>query len=101
MIVIADRLPWELSVQQTGERELAKKKISFKSFMDLLETNQSLGLAPTGSAVQVRPTSPEILDAAIPEGRWGVTLAEVGDSALLPIILVVSFHWSTITILGE
>ena len=70
--------------------------------MDLVpvETNQSLGLAPTGSAVQERPTSPEILDAEIPEGRWGVTAAAVGESALLPIIMV-RFHRSTITILGE
>ena len=65
-----------------------------------METNHSLGLAPTGSAVQERPTSPEILDAEIPEGRWGVTAAAVGESALLPII-VVRFHRSTITILGE
>ena len=69
--------------------EKKRKKLNFKSFVDLVvETNQSLGLAPAGSALQVRPTSPEILDAAIPEGRWGVTSAAEGDSALLPIIVV-------------
>ena len=68
--------------------------------MDIVETNQSLGLAPTGSAVQVTPTSPEILDAEIPEGRWGVTAGAVGNSALLPLI-VIRFHRSTITILGK
>ena len=95
MIVIANDLPWELSVQQTGVRRLVKQKeINFKSFMDLLETNQSLGLAPSGSALHVRPTYPERLDAEIPEGRWGPTSAAVGDSALLPI-LVVSFHRSS------
>ena len=67
---------------------------------DILETNQSLGLAPAGRAAQLRPTSPEILDAAIPEGRWGATSAAEGDSALLPMI-VVRFQRSTITILGE
>ena len=37
----------------------SKKKIQFfKSFMGLLETNQSLGLASAGSEVQVIPTSP-------------------------------------------
>ena len=91
MIITADRLP-ENSVQQTGARVLAKKKeIIFKSFMDQVETNQSLGLAPTGRAVQLRPTSPEISDALVPEGRWGATSAAEGDSALLPIIEV-SFH---------
>ena len=99
MIVITDDLPWELSVQQTGARRLAKQKtINFKSFMNLLQTNQSLGLAPSGSALQVRPTYPERLDAEIPEGRWGPTSAAVGDSALLPIIAV-SFYRSYITIL--
>ena len=68
--------------------------------MDLVETNQALGLAPSGSAAQVTPTSPEILAAEIPEGRWGVTSDAVGNSALLPII-VVRFHRSTITILGK
>jgi hypothetical protein len=68
--------------------------------MDLVETNQSSGLAPTGSAAQVTPTSPEILAAEIPKGwRRGVTSDAVGDWALLPII-VVRFHRSTITILG-
>ena len=59
--------------------------------MDLVETNQSLGLAPTGSAVQVTPTSPEILAAEIPEGRRGATAGASGDWALLPVI-VVRFH---------
>jgi hypothetical protein len=74
-----------------AERSVRASKniyINFKSFMDLLETNQSLGLAPTESGVQVKPTSPEILDAVIPKGwRRGVTAGEGGDSALLPIIL--------------
>ena len=62
------------------------EKIKFKSFMDLLETNQSLGLAPSESALQEIPTSPEILDAEMPIGwRRGVTAGEVGDWALLPI----------------
>ena len=88
-------------MQQTGARELPKKReVNFKSLRDLLETNQSLGLAPAGSAVQVRPTSPVILVAEIPEGRWGATSAAEGDSALLPIIGV-RFHHSTIKILGE
>ena len=80
-------------MQQTGVRVLEKHEINLKYFRDLLpvETNQSLGSAPTGSAVQVRPTSPEILDAEIPEGRWGATSAAVGDSALLPIIEI-GFH---------
>ena len=57
-------------MQQTGASGLAKKKkFKFKSFMDLRETNQSLGLASAGSAAQVIPTSPEILSAVIPEGR--------------------------------
>ena len=87
-------------MQQTGARVLKKDEINLKYFRDLLpvETNQSLGSAPTGSAVQVRPTSPEILDAEIPEGRRGATSAAVGDSALLPIIEI-GFH--AITILGE
>ena len=57
-------------MQQRGVLELEKKKkekekFNFKSFMDLLavKTNQSLGLALAGSAVQVTPTSPEILFA--------------------------------------
>ena len=73
---------------------------NFKSFMDLVETNHSLGLAPSGSAAQVTPTSPEILDAAIPEGRRGVTAGAVGNWALLPII-VVRFHCSTYNDLGK
>ena len=69
MIIIAGRLPWELSVQQTGASELANSNIiKFKSFMDLLETNQSLRLVSAGSGVQVIPTRPEILDAGIPKG---------------------------------
>jgi hypothetical protein len=87
-------------VQQTGLSELAKRKFKFKSFLYLVETNQSSGLAPTGSAAQVTPTSPEILAAEIPEGRRGVTAGAVGDWALLPII-VVRYHHSTITILGK
>ena len=83
-----------------SESTRKKKRLGFKSFMDLVETNQSLGLAPIGSAVQVRPTSPVILDAVIPVGRWGATSAAEGDSALLPII-VVRFHRSIITIAGE
>ena len=76
-------------MQQTGVLVLVKKEnFNFKSFMDLLvvETNQSWGLAPAGSAVQVTPTSPEILFAEVPEGRMGATFGEVGNSALLPII---------------
>ena len=65
-----------------------------------LETNQSLGLAPAGSAVQVIPTSPDILDAGMPKGwRRRGTAGEVGDWALLPIII--RFHCSTITILWK
>jgi hypothetical protein len=80
----------------------ASKKILIflKSSMDLVETNQALGSAPTGSAVQVRPTSPEILAAGIVEGRWGPTSDAVGNSALLPMI-VIRFHCSTITNLGK
>ena len=64
------------------------------------ETNHALGWAPAGSAAQVTPTSPEILDAGIPEGRRGATAGASGDWALLPII-VVRFHRSTITVLGK
>ena len=67
-----------------------------------METNQSLGLAPTGSAVQVTPTSPETLDAEMPdEWRRGATAAALGDCALLPIIEVRFHHHSTINDLGE
>jgi hypothetical protein len=62
-----------------------------------VETNQVLGSAPSGSAVQVTPTSPEILPAEIPEGRMGATAGAVGNSALLPMI-VIYFHCSTIPI---
>jgi hypothetical protein len=62
-----------------------------------VETNQVLGLAPSGSAAQVTPTSPEILPAEIPEGRMGATAGAVGNSALLPMI-VIYFHCSTIPI---
>jgi hypothetical protein len=68
--------------------------------MNLVETNQAMGLAPTGSAVQVRPTSPEILAAEMLLGRWAPTSDAVGNSALLPMI-VVHFHCSTRTILGK
>ena len=69
--------------------------------MDLVETNQSLGLAPSGSALQVIPTSPEILDAEIPKGwRRGVTAGEVGDWPLIPI-MVVRFDHSTLAILRK
>ena len=85
-------------MQQTGLSELAKNALILKSFMDLVETNQVLGPAPKGSALQVRPTSPEMLAARMPEGRWGPTSDAVGNSALLPI--VVRFHCST-TILGK
>lgn len=85
-------------MQQRGASELAKKIINFKSFMDLLETNQSARLALAESAVQVIPTSPEILDGGIPKGwRRGGTAGEVGDWPLLPMI--VRFHRSTMTIL--
>jgi hypothetical protein len=47
----------------------SKKSLNFKSSIDLVETNQALGLAPKGRSMQVRPTSPEILLAEIPEGR--------------------------------
>jgi hypothetical protein len=78
----------------------SKEIFNFKSFMDPMETNQSLGLAPMGSAAQVTPTSPEILAAEIPEGRRGVTAGAVGNWALLPII-VVRLHRRTITILRK
>ena len=90
-------------MQQTGVSELAKKKkqkFNFKSFMVLVNTNQSLGGAPSGSAVQVTPTSPEILSAVKPEGRRGATAGAVGSWALLPIIAI-PFHCSNITILGK
>ena len=68
--------------------------------MDLLETNQSARLALAESAVQVIPTSPEILDGGIPKGwRRGGTAGEVGDWPLLPMI--VRFHRSTMTILWK
>ena len=69
--------------------------------MDLvLETNQSSRLALAGSVVQVRPTRlwAKSLYEETPKGRWGA--ASMGDSALLPII-VVRFHRVTLTILGE
>ena len=86
-------------MQQRGASELAKKIIKFNSFIDpILETNQSARLALAGSAVQVIPTSPEILDGEIPKGwRRGGTAGEVGDWPLLPMI--VRFHRSTMTIL--
>ena len=52
-----------------SKRASQKKRLILNHYMDLLQTNQSLGLAPLGSAVQVRPTYPERLDAEIPEGR--------------------------------
>ena len=59
--------------------------------MDVLETNQSARLALAESAVQVIPTSPEILDSEIPIGwRRRGTAGAVGDWALMPII--VRFH---------
>ena len=87
---------------ESSGRASKKYIFNFKSFVGLLETNQSLILAPAGSEVQPIPTSPEILDAGVfIDLRWGVALDEVGDSALLPIIVVVSFHHSTLTILEE
>ena len=76
-------------MQQRGFSELSKKMFNFISSMNLVETNQSAGLAPAGSAVQVTPTSPETLDAEIPKGgRRGATSDAVGNSALLPIIVI-------------
>ena len=68
-----------------------------------METNQSSGLASRESALQVTPTSPEMLDAEIPKGwRRGVTAGAVGDWALLPVIVVCSsFDRGTIIILGK
>ena len=88
-------------MQQRGVLGLAKKKLNFKLFIDPVKTNQALGWAPAGSALQVTPTSPEILPAETPEGRRGATSAALGDWALLPIIRVVRFHHSTITTLGK
>ena len=81
-------------------RASKKKRFIFESFMNLVETDHALGWAPAGRALQVRPTSPEILDAGIPEGRWGATAGALGSSALLPII-VVRFYHNTITTLGK
>ena len=70
---------------------------SFKSFimMDVVETNH---LALTESGVQVKATSPEISLAGMFKLLGRETA--VGNSALLPII-VVRCHHSTITILGK
>ena len=86
---------------------LSKKKkekgyINFKLFVDsnLVETNQVLGKAPSGSLTQSMPAYPEKLSLETPEGRWATTVGSVGKPEDLPSIGV-SYHRSTITILGK
>ena len=106
MIVWPNRLPWEVSVQQTGLYALAKKRsliyiLSNTVNGSIVETNQEIGcLTSTWSPLQVRPTSPEILAAEISEGRWDFTSSAVGTLTVSPII-VVRFHRSTVVISGK
>lgn len=79
-----------MSEQQRGVLpELAKKKnINFESSIDVVETNQSSALASSASESQLRPTRPSISDALVPSGRCEATSDALGNSELLPIIVV-------------
>ena len=66
----------------------------------VVETNQVLGKAASGSAKQSMPAYPEKLSLVTPEGSWATTVGSVGKPELLPVIGV-SYHRSTITILGK